>query len=134
MRRKSHDITEYVPLVPVLISKPDLHAHLMAVLQVTLFPNSGITVGIACSDPRRLGRKDHYWLQFANHKVYETDFGWGRPKKVEVVSVEESGATWLSKSRDGENGGGVEVGVILSKVEMDAFGSLFADTLNKIVP
>ncbi|KAK9117685.1 hypothetical protein Sjap_016632 [Stephania japonica] len=43
-------------------------------------------------------------------KVYETDFGWGRPKKVEVVSIEDSGAISLSESRDDDiNGGGVEV-------------------------
>ncbi|KAK9120208.1 hypothetical protein Scep_018301 [Stephania cephalantha] len=61
-------------------------------------------------------------------KVYETDFGWGRPKKVEVVSIEDSGAMSLFDSRDDENGG-VEVAVVLSKLEMDAFASLFEDTV-----
>ncbi|KAK9108589.1 hypothetical protein Syun_024600 [Stephania yunnanensis] len=61
-------------------------------------------------------------------KVYETDFGWGRPKKVEVVSIEDSGAMSLFDSRDDENGG-VEVTVVLSKLEMDAFASLFEDTV-----
>ncbi|KAK9117686.1 hypothetical protein Sjap_016633 [Stephania japonica] len=67
-------------------------------------------------------------------KLYETDFGWGRPKKVDVVSLENSGAICVSESRDGENGGGIEVGLVLSWLEMDAFASHFADTLNKIGP
>ncbi|KAK9108590.1 hypothetical protein Syun_024601 [Stephania yunnanensis] len=64
-------------------------------------------------------------------KVYETDFGWGRPRKVEVVSIEDSGAISLSESRDDENGG-VEVGLVLSKLEMDCFASQFQQTLKGV--
>ncbi|KAH7845718.1 hypothetical protein Vadar_005166 [Vaccinium darrowii] len=56
-------------------------------------------------------------------KVYEIDFGWGRPKKVEMV-IENSGALSLSDSRDGN--GGVEIGVVLEKHETEEFASLFA--------
>ncbi|KAK9117682.1 hypothetical protein Sjap_016629 [Stephania japonica] len=64
-------------------------------------------------------------------KVYETDFGWGRPKKVEVVSIEDSGAISLSESRDDESGG-VEVGLVLNKIEMDCFASLFEEALKSV--
>ncbi|XP_024183624.2 phenolic glucoside malonyltransferase 1 [Rosa chinensis] len=57
-------------------------------------------------------------------QIYETNFGWGRPKKVEVVSIDRTGAISLSDSKNG--GGGVEVGVVLRKHAMEAFGSLFA--------
>ncbi|KAK4851728.1 hypothetical protein QYF36_017900 [Acer negundo] len=51
--------------------------------------------------------------------VYETDFGWGRPKKVEIVSIDRTGSVSLAESRRGH--GGVEVGL----AEMDSFASLF---------
>ena len=55
--------------------------------------------------------------------VYGSDFGWGRPKKVEIMSIDVSGAVSLAESRDGC--GGVEVGVVLEKPQMEAFASLF---------
>ncbi|KAI8559909.1 hypothetical protein RHMOL_Rhmol04G0212600 [Rhododendron molle] len=60
-------------------------------------------------------------------EVYKIDFGWGRPKKVEIVSIEKSGAISLSDSKDGN--GGVEIGVALNKHEPEAFASLFASGL-----
>ncbi|XP_044468138.1 phenolic glucoside malonyltransferase 1-like [Mangifera indica] len=59
--------------------------------------------------------------------VYGSDFGWGRPKKVEIVSIDRGGAIGLAKSRD--ESGGVEVGLVLEKQEMEAFASLFVDGL-----
>ncbi|KAG5527661.1 hypothetical protein RHGRI_028552 [Rhododendron griersonianum] len=41
-------------------------------------------------------------------ELYKTDFGWGRPSKVEMVSIDKSGAFCLSDSRDGN--GGIEIG------------------------
>ncbi|XP_031268487.1 phenolic glucoside malonyltransferase 1-like [Pistacia vera] len=55
--------------------------------------------------------------------VYGSDFGWGRPKKVEIVSIDRSGAIALAKSRD--RSGGVEIGVALKKQEMEVFSALF---------
>nr|AIA22175.1 malonyltransferase [Iris x hollandica] len=55
-------------------------------------------------------------------KVYDVDFGWGRPLKVEVVSL-GAGAICLSDS--GEVRGGVEVGVVLPKHEMEALATQF---------
>ncbi|XP_030515344.1 anthocyanidin 3-O-glucoside 6''-O-acyltransferase-like [Rhodamnia argentea] len=55
--------------------------------------------------------------------LYDTDFGWGRPRKIEDISIDKSRAISLHESRDGE--GGIEVGVALPKPQMDAFTSLF---------
>ncbi|KAH0462970.1 hypothetical protein IEQ34_007552 [Dendrobium chrysotoxum] len=56
--------------------------------------------------------------------VYETDFGWGKPRKVEVISTRETGAVALAESRDGE--GGIEIGVILPEEDLEAFAKHFA--------
>ncbi|PON46193.1 Transferase [Parasponia andersonii] len=61
--------------------------------------------------------------------VYGTDFGWGRPKKVDIVSIEKSGTISMAESRDGS--GGLEVGLTLKKYEMDIFTSLFGKGLGK---
>ncbi|KAI3464079.1 hypothetical protein Pfo_020742 [Paulownia fortunei] len=56
------------------------------------------------------------------------DFGWGRAKKLEVVSIDgENYSMSLCKSRDSD--GGLEVGLSLPKERMDAFAALFADGL-----
>ncbi|XP_044467777.1 malonyl-CoA:anthocyanidin 5-O-glucoside-6''-O-malonyltransferase-like [Mangifera indica] len=60
--------------------------------------------------------------------IYGSDFRWGRPRKVEIVSIDRSGAIALNKSRD--KTGGVEIGVALKKQEMDIFASLFVKGLN----
>ena len=59
--------------------------------------------------------------------VYETDFGWGKPSKVEIVSTDRGGAIALADSRDGN--GGIEIGLALNKHEMQIFASLFSDGL-----
>ncbi|XP_062029531.1 phenolic glucoside malonyltransferase 1-like [Rosa rugosa] len=60
-------------------------------------------------------------------EVYDTDFGWGRPKRTEVVSIDKTGAFSLSASNN--DGGAVEVGLVLKKLYMKAFASLFADAI-----
>ncbi|KAL1202791.1 Phenolic glucoside malonyltransferase 1 [Cardamine amara subsp. amara] len=49
--------------------------------------------------------------------VYGLDFGWGRPEKVVVVSIDPGEAVSMAESRDGN--GGVEIGFSLKKHEMD---------------
>ncbi|KAL3615233.1 hypothetical protein CASFOL_040894 [Castilleja foliolosa] len=54
------------------------------------------------------------------------DFGWGKASKMETLSIDgERYSMSLCKERDCE--GGLEVGLSLSKVKMDAFAALFAD-------
>ncbi|KAF5961484.1 hypothetical protein HYC85_002693 [Camellia sinensis] len=60
-------------------------------------------------------------------ELYNTDFGWGRPRKVEMTSIDKSGAFSLSDCRDGN--GGLEIGIVLKKHETEAFASLFASGL-----
>ena len=59
--------------------------------------------------------------------VYETDFRWGRPTKIEEISVDGWGAISLTESRDEK--GGIEVGLALPKPKMDAFTFLLAQGL-----
>lgn len=61
--------------------------------------------------------------------LYESDFGWGRPKKVEIVSVDKTGAIAMSDCRDRDGGGVVQVGAVLDKLKMELFASLFVDGL-----
>ncbi|KAM0930138.1 hypothetical protein ACQ4PT_001195 [Festuca glaucescens] len=51
---------------------------------------------------------------------------WGRPRKVEIVSVERTGALALAENLGG-GGGGIEVGVALPRGEMEAFRAFFCD-------
>ncbi|XP_072987264.1 anthocyanin 5-aromatic acyltransferase-like [Typha latifolia] len=48
--------------------------------------------------------------------VYDVDFGWGRPAKVDIPSIANSDAISLAESR--EDPGGVEIGFALPKHEM----------------
>ncbi|ESR50205.1 hypothetical protein CICLE_v10033612mg [Citrus x clementina] len=59
--------------------------------------------------------------------VYGSDFGWGKPKRVEII-LDRVGSIYLVESRNG--GGAVEVGVVLEKPQMEAFSSLFVNGLN----
>ncbi|XP_062106488.1 phenolic glucoside malonyltransferase 1-like [Humulus lupulus] len=60
---------------------------------------------------------------------YSIDFGWGRPKKVAVLSI-ESGSISMVESKDGN--GGIEVGLVLKKHQMDLFTFVFFTDLTNI--
>ncbi|KAJ7974304.1 Phenolic glucoside malonyltransferase [Quillaja saponaria] len=62
--------------------------------------------------------------------VYGIDFGWARPTKVEITSVDITGSIALAESRDGN--GGVEVGLVFTKDEMELFASVFYSGLEAI--
>jgi hypothetical protein len=62
--------------------------------------------------------------------LYETDFGWGRPKKIEDISIDKIRAISLLESRDEK--GGIEVGLALPTGEMDAFKTLFIQELEAL--
>ncbi|CAI8592168.1 unnamed protein product [Vicia faba] len=61
-------------------------------------------------------------------EVYESDFGWGRPKKVEIVSIDRGLTIGLAESKDRR--GGIEVGIVLDKHVMDVFSTLFLKGIN----
>ncbi|KAM0947438.1 putative isoflavone-7-O-beta-glucoside 6''-O-malonyltransferase [Dioscorea sansibarensis] len=58
--------------------------------------------------------------------IYETDFGWGRPIKIVITSIQKTGAMSLSERRDED---GVEIGLVLPKATMDEFSSIFSSGL-----
>ncbi|KAG9451647.1 hypothetical protein H6P81_011612 [Aristolochia fimbriata] len=62
--------------------------------------------------------------------VYGVDFGWGRPRKVEMVSIESTSAISLAESRDEE--GGVEIGMVGPEDEMVRFASFFQEALKSL--
>ncbi|CAN1231963.1 Coumaroyl-CoA:anthocyanidin 3-O-glucoside-6''-O-coumaroyltransferase 1 [Linum perenne] len=64
-------------------------------------------------------------------QVYETDFGWGRPRKSEPVHIDFSGAVYFSDPRDVERGG-IEFGLALKKEEMDVFIAGFEQQLKQL--
>ncbi|VVB01551.1 unnamed protein product [Arabis nemorensis] len=57
--------------------------------------------------------------------VYGLDFGWGRPERVAIMSIDQGEAISMAESRDGN--GGVEIGFSLKKHEMD----VLIDLLNE---
>ncbi|XP_077251441.1 phenolic glucoside malonyltransferase 2-like [Tasmannia lanceolata] len=59
--------------------------------------------------------------------VYKTDFGLGRPRRIEMVSMEKDGFVGLADAREG---GGVQVSVTFSSLHMDKFVSLFLHGLD----
>ncbi|XXG39035.1 hypothetical protein AAC387_Pa01g0100 [Persea americana] len=61
-------------------------------------------------------------------QVHDVDFGFGRPRKVEVISIEESGAMSLAESRE-DGGRGIEVGLALPESEMERVTYLFKEGL-----
>jgi isoflavone 7-O-glucoside-6''-O-malonyltransferase len=63
-------------------------------------------------------------------EVYSIDFGFGKPKKVDMTSTDKTGAFSLSESRN--NDGGVEIGLALNKEEMEAFSTFFVHGLESI--
>ncbi|XP_027349241.1 coumaroyl-CoA:anthocyanidin 3-O-glucoside-6''-O-coumaroyltransferase 1-like [Abrus precatorius] len=63
-------------------------------------------------------------------EVYETDFGWGKPKRSEVVNVEISGTISFSDCRDEE--GKIEVGLALQKIQMKKFCTILQEQLREI--
>ncbi|EOA23294.1 hypothetical protein CARUB_v10018677mg, partial [Capsella rubella] len=59
--------------------------------------------------------------------IYESDFGWGKPVKVDVVSIDQGEAFSMAERCEGS--GGVEIGMCLKKIEMDRVVSFFYNGL-----
>ncbi|CAL9224284.1 unnamed protein product [Arabidopsis halleri] len=60
--------------------------------------------------------------------LYGSDFGWGRPAKTGVVSIDRNEAFSMSERRD--EPGGMEIEICLKKCEMNIFLSLFKNGLS----
>ncbi|XP_044506926.1 phenolic glucoside malonyltransferase 1-like [Mangifera indica] len=62
-------------------------------------------------------------------QFYGVDLGWGRPKKIEVTSIDRTGSIAMSESGDGN---GVEIGLVSSSHEMESFKSVFVSGLQYV--
>ncbi|KAG5238124.1 malonyl-CoA:anthocyanidin O-glucoside-6''-O-malonyltransferase [Salix suchowensis] len=60
-------------------------------------------------------------------QIYKADFGWGMPRKVETPSIDKTGSISMQENADGR--GGIEIGLVLLKHEMEIFRSLFVEGL-----
>lgn len=62
--------------------------------------------------------------------VYSTDFGWRKPKTVEMTSIVRPGAICMSESKNGN--GGVEIELVLKMGQMEVFASFFDQGLQAL--
>ncbi|KVI04201.1 malonyl-coenzyme A:anthocyanin 3-O-glucoside-6''-O-malonyltransferase [Cynara cardunculus var. scolymus] len=56
-------------------------------------------------------------------RFYDTDFGWGKPRKYEIISIDYNGSISMNACKDSNED--LEIGVCLSATEMKAFVSMF---------
>ncbi|ESR52228.1 hypothetical protein CICLE_v10033423mg, partial [Citrus x clementina] len=79
-------------------------------------------------DGEILGGAEKWISDYELEFYYETDFGWGKPKKIEEISIDKMRAISFTESRDVK--GGIEVGLALTKAKMDAFTMFFSESLD----
>lgn len=63
-----------------------------------------------------------YLVGSPRFKAYLTDFGWGKPGRVELASMNHDGEAVMVSGKDE---GTVQVSVALSAENMDAFAQMF---------
>ncbi|XP_043691683.1 anthocyanin 5-aromatic acyltransferase-like [Telopea speciosissima] len=61
---------------------------------------------------------------------YKTDFGFGRPKKVEMASNDKTGAMFQKESHNAD--AGIEFDLVLDRKTMNVFVSAFVDGFNAL--
>lgn len=61
-------------------------------------------------------------------EVYSVDFGWGKPRKVEMASIDKTGAICLSDSPNG----GVEICLVRQRDIMERFATHFTQDLQRL--
>lgn len=77
------------------------------------------------------GSEEHVHVTWSPKlKLYELNFGWGRPKKIEEVSIDFTRGVSFVESRDFE--GGIEIGLALPKSKMDIFTFFFKNGLEDL--
>ncbi|XP_068637619.1 coumaroyl-CoA:anthocyanidin 3-O-glucoside-6''-O-coumaroyltransferase 1-like [Aristolochia californica] len=64
-------------------------------------------------------------------RMYETDFGWGCASKVEIVTIDSTGAMSMAENTDEE--GGIEIGVAGPDDELLRFTSFFEEGLRALM-
>ncbi|KAI7748468.1 hypothetical protein M8C21_005064, partial [Ambrosia artemisiifolia] len=63
-------------------------------------------------------------------KFYDLDFGFGKPKKFEIVSIDYNGSISISSCREANED--IEIGVCLSATEMEVFVSSFKSEMDSL--
>ncbi|KAK3184257.1 hypothetical protein Dsin_031543 [Dipteronia sinensis] len=56
-------------------------------------------------------------------RMYETDFGWGRPRNSEFVQMGDYGTFSINEYREEE--GGLQIGVVVEREKLDLFNAIF---------
>ncbi|KAI7757336.1 hypothetical protein M8C21_017120 [Ambrosia artemisiifolia] len=64
-------------------------------------------------------------------KFYEMDFGWGKPKKIETISIDYNGSISMNACK--ENSEDLEIGVCLTTIEMECFVRIFKHGLEEYI-
>nr|UCU84648.1 anthocyanidin 3-O-glucoside 6''-O-acyltransferase [Zinnia elegans] len=64
-------------------------------------------------------------------KFYDIDFGWGKPKKIETISIDYTGSISMNACK--ENHDDFEIGVCLLSNEIESFVRIFEDGLQKYI-
>ncbi|MCE2055157.1 CDK-activating kinase assembly factor mat1 [Datura stramonium] len=62
--------------------------------------------------------------------LYAIDFGWGRPEKVEFISIDSASGIAMSLSKYKDSDEDLEVGLSLPKTQMSAFAAIFTHGLS----
>ncbi|GMI78681.1 hypothetical protein like AT1G03940 [Hibiscus trionum] len=82
------------------------------------------------SRAREVVSEGQYYVSIAGSpklRVYETDFGFGRPIKSDVVHIASQSSISMAETRDEE--GGVELGLALPLADVDKFNAIFEQGL-----
>lgn len=61
-------------------------------------------------------------------EVYSADFGWGKPVKVEFVSIDNKGCP-ISDSKNGD--GGIEIGLVGEINDLEKMAAFFTQVFNQ---
>lgn len=120
-----------------------IHANVKDLLSPNGFFEACQAIGNAFEEVKRVGISDaKNWMKKAQEtaakkplsaagsprfRVYDVDFGWGKPAKVDIVSIAYSGAMAVAESR--EEQGGVEIGLQFTQQEMEVFRDYYFSNL-----
>ena len=64
-------------------------------------------------------------------KIYDIDFGWGKPKKYETISIDSNGSMSINACK--ESSENLEIGLSLPAKQMDAFLTIFNNRLKNLL-
>ncbi|KAL4573057.1 hypothetical protein LXL04_019850 [Taraxacum kok-saghyz] len=103
-------------------------------LHKTLTDKDGVVKDLGSFEDLFINVKPTSWIGVAGTpklKFYDLDFGWGKPKKHETISIDYNGSISLSACKDQNED--LEIGVCLLPSEMEAFVRIFKDGLETYI-